>query len=108
MLPWIWLILAILFEVAGTFCLKLSDGLGKWLPSTLTFIFYFICIWALGLALKSIDVSIAYAIWAGVGTILIGAFGIFYFGEPLTPLKVVSLLLVIAGIVGLNLCGGVH
>ncbi|MEJ2071080.1 MAG: SMR family transporter [Syntrophobacterales bacterium] len=60
------------------------------------------------MVLKKIEVSTAYAIWSGVGTALIAAVGILYFKESLTLLKLVSLVLVILGVIGLNLRGGVH
>jgi len=55
-----------------------------------------------------IDVSVAYAVWAGIGTALIAGIGIFYFKEPLSPVKAMSILLIIIGVVGLNLGGVEH
>ena len=55
------------------------------------------------MSLKRIDVSIAYAIWAGLGTALIAVIGIFGFKEPVNALKMVSLLVIVAGVIGLNL-----
>ncbi len=55
------------------------------------------------LALKRIDVSIAYAIWAGLGTALITVIGIFWFKEPVNALKIISLIVIVAGVIGLNL-----
>jgi small multidrug resistance pump len=97
------LLLAIAFEVCGTTCMKLSDGFSKLVPSVLIFVFYAISFFFFTLALKGIDVSIAYAIWAGLGTALITAVGIFWFKEPATALKTMSLVVVIAGVVGLHL-----
>jgi len=59
-------------------------------------------------ALKKIDVSVAYAIWAGIGTALIVAVGVLWFKEPVTALKIISLGLIIIGVIGLNLSGGAH
>lgn len=59
----------------------------------------------LTIALKKIDVGIAYAVWAGIGTALIAGIGMFYFKEPMNLVKVVSILLIIIGVVGLNLGG---
>lgn len=97
------LLLAIAFEVCGTTCMKLSEGFSKLLPSVLIFIFYAISFFFFTLALKGIDVSIAYAIWAGLGTALITVVGIFWFREPATVLKMISLVIVIAGVIGLHL-----
>jgi len=71
-------------------------------------VFYAASFVALTLALKKLEVSIAYAVWSGVGTALIGAIGILYFREAITALKLASLLLIIAGVVGLNLGGAKH
>ncbi|AKB19659.1 MULTISPECIES: multidrug efflux SMR transporter [unclassified Methanosarcina] len=97
------LLLAIAFEVCGTICMKLSEGFTKLPPSVLIFVFYAISFFFFTLALKGIDVSIAYAIWAGLGTALITIAGIFYFREPTTALKIISLVVVIAGVIGLHL-----
>jgi small multidrug resistance pump len=79
---WICLALAILFEVAGTTCMKLSVGFTRTVPAVLMGIFYCICFFFLALALKKIDVSLAYAIWSGVGVALIASIGVLYFREP--------------------------
>lgn len=97
------LLLAIAFEVCGTTCMKLSEGFSKFLPSILIFVFYAISFFFFTLALKGIDVSIAYAIWAGLGTALITVIGIFWFKEPVNALKMASLFFVVAGVVGLHL-----
>ena len=105
MQSWLYLTGAILLEVAGTSCMKLSQGFTKLIPSILIFVFYGLSFVGLTIALKKIDVSIAYAVWAGIGTALIAGIGMFYFKEPLTLVKVISILLIIAGVVGLNLGG---
>jgi small multidrug resistance pump len=99
---------AILFEVAGTISMKLSEGFTRPLPSVLIFLFYGAAFTLLTLALKKIDVSVAYAVWSAVGTAVIAGIGIVWFKEPLTALKVASLLLIVAGVVGLNLGGASH
>ena len=107
-MTWLYLILAILFEVAGTTSMKLSEGFTKLVPSILLGVFYTISFGMLTLALKRIDVSVAYAVWSGVGTALIATIGVLYFKEPMTALKLISLALIIGGVVGLNLGGGAH
>jgi small multidrug resistance pump len=97
------LLLAIIFEVFGTTCMKLSQGFSRLLPSVLIFVFYGISFYFFTLALKGIDVSIAYAIWAGLGTALITIVGIFWFKEPVNALKAASLFIVVVGVIGLNL-----
>lgn len=107
-MTWIYLALAILLEVAGTTCMKLSEGFTKVVPSILLFVFYSLSFGMLTLALKRIDVSVAYAVWSGVGTALIATIGVLWFREPMTALKLISLALIIVGVVGLNLGGGAH
>lgn len=100
---WLCLAAAILFEVSGTTCMKLSQGFSKMLPSVSVFILYGISFSLMILALKRIDLGVAYAIWSGLGTALIATIGISCFGESASPLKIVSIVLVITGVVGLHL-----
>jgi len=102
---WLLLALAIIFEIAGTTSMKLSDGLTKLIPSILIFIFYAASFWAFTIALRKIEISIAYAVWSGVGTAMIAIIGVMYFREPATAIKIISILLIIIGVVGLNLNG---
>ena len=102
---WIFLVGAIALEVAGTTSMKLSMGFTRLVPSVLIFLFYGASFVALTLALKDIEISFAYAVWSGVGTAVIAAIGILYFRETVSALKLISLFLIIAGVVGLNLSG---
>lgn len=86
--------------------MKLSQGFTQLLPSILLFVFYGLCFCFLTLALKKIDVSIAYGIWSGLGTSLIAILGVYWFKEPITALKLTSLALIIAGVIGLNASSG--
>ncbi len=105
MQSWICLICAILFEVAGTTSMKLSFGFTKLLPSILLFIFYGFSFVAFTLALKEIDVGIAYAVWAGTGTFLVAVIGMVCFREPVSVMKICSICLIIIGVMGLHLSG---
>jgi len=96
------LTIAIVLEVMGTASMKFSDGFTKLLPSVLIFVFYGISFVAFTYALRYIDVSVAYAVWAGLGVFLMAAIGVLYFKDPMTILKVVSIVLIIAGVIGLN------
>jgi small multidrug resistance pump len=107
-MKWIFLILAIIFEVTGTTCMKLSQGFTKLIPSILMFVFYGMSFVSLNFVLKKVDVSTAYAIWSGLGTALIAIVGILWFKEPLSALKIISIGLIIVGIVGLNMSGIKH
>ena len=100
---WLYLAMAILLEVTGTTCMKLSQGFTRLIPSVLVFILYGACFSFMILALRRIELGVAYAIWAGLGTALIALIGIVWFQESVTLLKIVSIALIIAGVVGLHL-----
>ncbi|MBI3599044.1 MAG: multidrug efflux SMR transporter [Nitrospinae bacterium] len=104
----LYLILAIILEVSGTTCMKLSQGFTKIGASLLMFIFYGFSLGALTLALKKIDVGIAYAVWSGIGTTLIAAVGVLWFNEPVTAIRIISIGLIIIGVVSLYLTGEIH
>jgi small multidrug resistance pump len=103
---WLHLTLAILSEVAGTTCMKLSAGFTRPAPSLLMWLFYGVSFYFLTLTLKKVDLSVAYAIWSGLGTALIATVGVLHFREPLTILKLGGILAVIGGVVALNISGG--
>lgn len=84
--------------------MKLSNGFAKLVPSVLIFLFYGLSFVALTYALKTIEVSVVYAVWAGVGTVLIATIGFLCFQEPITLLKIASIGLIVLGVIGLNLC----
>ena len=86
--------------------MKLSYGFTRRLPTILMFIFYILGFVPLNLALKRINISVAYAIWSGIGTAIITTIGILWFKEPVNALKLISIALIIIGLVGLNLSGG--
>ncbi|MCC5647776.1 multidrug efflux SMR transporter [Nostoc sp. CHAB 5824] len=99
---WIYLLAAILFEVSGTTCMKLSQGFTKIGPSILIVVFYVLCFTFLTLALKKLEVSVAYSVWAGLGTVLIAIIGIIWFRESATLIKLISIALIIMGVIGIN------
>ncbi len=105
---WFYLAGAIALEAAGTTSMKLSSGFTNLVPSILLFLFYAASFVALTFALKGIDVSLAYAIWSGIGTVIIATIGILYFQEPATALKIVSIGLIVVGVAGLKLSGVNH
>lgn len=100
---WTYLWIAIGLEVAGTTCMKFSAGFTRLLPSVLIFVFYAGAFAALTLALKRLDVGLAYAVWAGVGTVAIAIIGVIFFREPVTLLRVLCIGLIVVGVVGLSL-----
>lgn len=104
-MAWMFLFIGIVLEVVGTTSMKLSEGLTRPLYSVTMFVCYGLSLAAIALALKQLEVSLVYAIWAGLGTALIAAIGVVYFHEPLTALKMISIGLIIAGVVGLGFVG---
>ena len=108
MTPWLLLVAAIVFEVAGTTSMKLSAGFTKVLPSVLLFVFYALAFGALTLTLKKMEVSFVYAIWSGLGTALVTLIGILYFKESANIFKIASIGLIILGVVGLHLSSTAH
>ncbi len=98
-----YLILAIVAEATGTTFVKVSEGFTKPVPSVLVLVSYASSLGFLGLALKKLDLGLAYAVWSDFGIALTASVGILWFEEPLTALKVVSLGLIMAGVLGLNL-----
>lgn len=106
-MAWLYLVLAILAEVAGTTSMKLAEGFTRAVPSVFVVLFYGLSIVLLTLALRTMDVSVAYAVWSGLGVAIIACIGIFFLGESATAVKLVSLGLIVAGVIGLNL-GGSH
>src|SRR5438132_888971 len=105
---WIYLTAAILCEVSGTTCMKLSQGFSRPWPTVLMYLFYLLSLNGLNLALRGMDVSVAYAIWAAMGTALVAAIGLLWFKEPLGALRIIALCFIVAGVVGLNLAGATH
>ena len=104
-MPAILLTIAILAEVAGTVALKYTNGFTNLGPSALVVAGYGLSFWMLALVLRDLPIGLTYAVWAAVGTALIAAIGIVAFGEPATTMKLLSLGLIIAGTIGLNVAG---
>jgi small multidrug resistance pump len=100
---WVLLTGTILFEVAGTVSMKLSQGFAKLVPSILIFIFYGLSFALLTLTLKTMHVSTVYALWSGLGTALVAVIGVMYFKETLPLFKAVGIGLVVLGVILINL-----
>jgi small multidrug resistance pump len=105
MTGWIFLIIAIVAEIIATTAIRSSHGFTVLLPSIVTVAGYAVAFAFFAQALKSLDLGIAYAIWAGVGTATVAVIGILVFGEPGSAAKTAGLALIVAGVVLLNLQG---
>ena len=102
-MAWVYLAVAGMFEIAWALGLKYSDGFSKPIPGLLTAIAMVFSIWLLSLAMKSIPLGTAYAVWTGIGAIGVAVLGMVLFGESREMLRVICLFLIIAGIIGLKL-----
>ncbi|MEM8724242.1 MAG: multidrug efflux SMR transporter [Pseudomonadota bacterium] len=100
---WIFLGIAIMLEVTGTFFLKLSNGFEKWQWGMVSMACYGACFWMLAPAMKVLPVGIVYAIWSGVGIVAITIIGLFAFDERLSALQFGFIGMILIGAVGLNL-----
>jgi len=99
---WIFLAVAIFAEVVATTALKTSDGFSKWLPSAVVILGYGVAFYFLSLTLRMIPMGIVYAIWSGVGIVLISGVGWMWYGEKLGLPEMVGIALIVFGVVLLN------
>lgn len=99
---WLFLGTAIIFEVIATSALKASDGFSRLWPSLLVVAGYAVSFYFLSLTLKTLPVGIAYAIWSGLGIVLISLIGIVLFGQKLDMPAMIGMGLIIAGVIVMN------
>ncbi|RXG87541.1 MULTISPECIES: quaternary ammonium compound efflux SMR transporter SugE [Bradyrhizobium] len=102
-MAWSILFVAGLLEITWAIGLKYTEGFSKFVPSVVTLAAMAGSIILLGVALKSLPVGTAYAIWTGIGAVGTATLGIILFGEPATAFRLASIALIIAGIIGLKL-----
>lgn len=100
---WSILLLAGLFEIAWAIGLKYTDGFTRFWPSAGTLLAMVLSVLLLGLAMKSLPVGTAYAVWVGIGAVGTAILGMYLFQEPASAARLLSLGLIVAGIVGLKL-----
>jgi small multidrug resistance pump len=103
---WLYLALAIATEVAGTVALKFTDGFSRLTPSAVVVLGYGLSFVFLSLTLRGLSLGVTYAVWAGIGTAAIAVIGMVALGEPINAVRLGSIVLIVAGVVGLNLAGG--
>jgi quaternary ammonium compound-resistance protein SugE len=101
-MAWTYLFLAGLCEIGWAIGLKYTDGFSRLVPSVLTIAAMAVSLGLLGLALKTLPVGTAYAIWTGIGAVGTAALGIYLFSEPATALRLSCIGLIVIGIIGLK------
>lgn len=101
-MKWIFLMIAIIAEVIATSALKSSEGFTKLVPSLIVITGYSIAFYFLSLTLRSMSVGVAYAIWSGLGTVLIALVAYFVFKQKLDVPAIIGLFLIVAGVVVIN------
>ncbi len=101
--PWLLIVIAGVLETVWALGLKYSDGFTKLWPSVLTIVAMIGSFWLLSLAMKSLPVGTAYAVWVGIGVMGTVIFGVVLLGEPVNAMRIVGILLLLAGIIALKL-----
>lgn len=104
-MSWLLLFFGIVLEVCGTTCMKLSNGFTRIVPSVAMILLYMSSLGLLTLALKQIPLNVAYAIWSGMGTLIVVILGVVFFHEATSIPKMASILLIILGVIGVRLSG---
>jgi quaternary ammonium compound-resistance protein SugE len=107
-MAWVILIVSGLLEAGWALSLKASDGLSKLWPSVAFFVLLVASMAGLMIALKTLPVGPAYAVWVGIGAVVTAIIGMITFGDPVSALTIGSIVLIIAGVVGLQLAGAGH
>ena len=103
MTAWTYLLIAGLLEIAWAIGLKLSQGFTRPLASALTILGMLASFWFLSLALRTLPVGTGYAVWTGIGAVGTTILGIILFSEPATAWRLISILLIIVGMIGLKM-----
>ena len=107
-MPWIYLVLAGLFEIGWAIGLKYTDGFSRLWPTVGTVSAMIVSIVLLAMAVKTLPIGTAYAIWTGIGALGAVILGIVLFGDSASPARLVCVALVLTGIIGLKLSSGAH
>lgn len=104
-MAWFYLFIAGLFEIGWAIGLKYTEGFTRLVPSLLTLACMIVSFALLGLALKTLPVGTAYAIWTGVGAVGTALMGMYLFGDPATTARLACIAVIVSGIVGLKFVG---
>lgn len=102
-MAWVYLFVAALFEIGWAIGLKYTQGFSKFWPSVFTVAAMLVSFTFLSLAVRTIPLGTGYAVWTGIGVVGTAIFGIVLFAEPATAWRIICLLLILAGVVGLKI-----
>ncbi|AOI62456.1 DMT family transporter [Burkholderia territorii] len=103
LLSWLFVAASVVAEVAGTVGLRYADGFTRPLPSMSVVVLYGLAIWLMSLAIRRLEVSLTYALWAGCGTALTALVGILFFNESANTLRLLGFAFIVVGVATLNL-----
>jgi quaternary ammonium compound-resistance protein SugE len=105
-MAWFVLVIAGLFEVAWAVGLKFTDGFTRFWPTVVTGLCILVSMWLLAVAVRTLPLGTAYAVWTGIGTVGTAILGMVYFQEPADAVRILCIALIVAGILGLKLVSG--
>ena len=103
---WVYLVIAGLLEIGWAVGLKYTEGWAKLYPSLITLVLMIASFQFLSMALKTLPIGTAYAIWTGIGAVGTAILGMLFFDEPRDLIRILCILLIVAGIIGLKLTSG--
>ncbi|MCF6303418.1 MAG: quaternary ammonium compound efflux SMR transporter SugE [Devosiaceae bacterium] len=102
-MAWVYLMVAAVFEMGWAIGLKYTDGFSRFWPSTITIVAMIVSFQFLAMAMKTIPVGTAYAVWTGTGAVGVSILGIMLFGESRELARILSIMLIVAGVIGLKI-----
>ncbi len=103
-MAWMYILIAGILEMVWAVGLKYSDSFTRIIPSIITGVAAFLSVFFLGLSMRQIPLGTAYAVWTGIGTLGTVLYGVMFFGETVTLLKIISFLFIVVGVIGLKWC----
>lgn len=105
-MPWVLLTIAGIFEIAFALCMKWSEGFSRLVPALLTVVTGLSSVFLLSYSLRTLQVGTAYAVWTGIGAAGTAILGMVFLGDSTAPVRVLCIVLILAGVIGLKLVSG--
>lgn len=105
-MPWVLLTIAGIFEIAFALCMKWSEGFSRLVPALLTIVTGLSSVFLLSYSLRTLQVGTAYAVWTGIGAAGTAILGMVFLGDSTAPVRVLCIVLILAGVIGLKLVSG--